>query len=120
MLMRMNQKGESRLGCIFGLIILAAAIFAAYKMIPVKIKAAEMRDAVEDNARSAGGKSNDTIEKILLQKGRSLGLPIEAANIEVNRRGDDIIVDVDYSVPVEFPGYTHVWHFHHHAENPVF
>ena len=34
--------------------------------------------------------------------------------------GSEIDVDVNYVVPVEFPGYTYMWKFHHHASNPIF
>ena len=40
--MRRNrrEKGEGQLGCLVGLIILALAVFVAWKMVPIKVKAA--------------------------------------------------------------------------------
>src|SRR5258706_446390 len=49
-----RQSGEGQFGCIIGLILLLIAIFVAYKMIPIKVKAAELRGTVADEAKSAG------------------------------------------------------------------
>ena len=37
-----RQRGESNAGCLFGLIILAVVAYFAYKMIPAKIKTADL------------------------------------------------------------------------------
>src|SRR4051812_11201948 len=120
MLNRRFQRGEGKLGCLIGLIILLIAVMVAYKMVPVKVKAAEMRDAVQDEAKSAGQHNDAWIAKALLVKAQSLELPVTEKDIEINRTGGEIRVDVDYTVPVKFPGYIYQWHFHHRAENPIF
>ena len=120
MLIRMNQRGESRFGCLLGLAMLAAALFVAYKLIPVKIKAAEMRDYVTDEARSAGGRGIGEIRKQILQKAQDLQLPVQDSDLVIDRRSDYIKIDLEYTVAVQFPGYVYHWHFAPHAENPVF
>ena len=60
------------------------------------------------------------IAKALLEKGQKLDLPITENSIQINRASGEIRVDVDYTVPVQFPGYVYQWHFHHRAENPIF
>ena len=47
-------------------------------------------------------------------------LPVTEDNVKIRRRQNDISIDVDYVVPIEFPGYTYTWHINHHAENPIF
>jgi len=122
MLNRRMQRGEGKLGCLVGLVILLIAVMVAYKMVPIKVKAAEMRDAVQDEAKSAGlsGHTDAYILKTLLVKAQSLDLPVGEKDIEVARSGGDIRVEVDYTVPVKFPGYVYQWHFHHKAQNPIF
>lgn len=115
-----RELGEGKLGCLFGLIVLLLAGMIAYKMIPVKVKAAEMRDAVSDEARSASQHSDKWILESLLEKARSLELPVAENDIEIKRAGGEIRIEVDYTVPVNFPGYVYKWHFHHKAENPLF
>jgi len=115
-----RELGEGRLGCLFGLVILLVAGMIAYKMIPVKVKAAEMRTEVTDDAKSAGQHTDKWIAAAILKRAQLLELPVTENDIKVERANSEIKVDVDYTVPVKFPGYTYQWHFHHSAENPIF
>jgi hypothetical protein len=116
----MNQRGEGKLGCVMGLLILIAAVFVAYKMIPVKVRSTEFRDAVQDAARSAGGNPTEGIKNSLAYKAHQLRLPVTEKDIKIDRRSDYITIEVEYTVPVEFPGYTYQWKFSPRAENPIF
>jgi type III secretion system FlhB-like substrate exporter len=115
-----RERGESQVGCLFGLIILALAVFVAYKMIPVKVKAAELRQVVEDEAKSAGTHDDGRIRDTILNKAKDNKLPVTENNISITRAHSEITVDVDYIIPVDFPGFTYQWHIHHHAQNPIF
>ena len=120
--MRVNrrERGEGQLGCLVGLILLALAIFVAWKMIPVKVKNAEVRGVIVDEAKSAGTHSDDKIKAAILFKAREDDLPITEDDIKIRRVASEITVEVDYTVPVEFPGFTYQWHIHHVATNPIF
>jgi hypothetical protein len=115
-----RERGEGQLGCIVGLIILAIAIFIAWKMIPVKVKAAEVRQVVVDEAKSAGMHNDEKIRGAILMKAREDNLPITEDNIHITRGANEITVVVEYVVPIEFPGYTYQWHISHVAQNPIF
>ncbi len=115
-----RELGEGQLGCLIGLIFLLIGLFVAYKLIPIKVKAAEIRQVVEDESKAAGQHRDEQITDAILRKARDNGLPITADNIKLERTNSSMKVDVEYDVPVDFPGYKYVWHFHHHAENPIF
>jgi hypothetical protein len=114
------ELGEGQAGCIFGLLVFLAAIFVAYKMIPIKVKAAELRQTVVDEAKSAGNHNNARILKEILAEAEEQKLPVAKENVRVVRAKGEIEVTVEYDVPVEFPGYTYQWHFRHHVKNPIF
>ena len=120
--MRRNrrERGEGNLGCIVGVIFLVLAIFVAYKMIPVKVKNAELRQVITDEAKSAGTHKDDTIMAAILAKAKENNLPVTEENVKIARAASTISVEVDYTVPVEFPGYTYQWHIHHEVSNPIF
>lgn len=120
MLSRMNQKGEGRMGCVVGILILALASFLAYKLIPVKIQAAEMRDIVQDESRSASGRSMDSVRKAVIARAEELKVPLDPENVVVTRRADYIRVEVEYDVQIPLPGYVYTKHYKFSAENPVF
>lgn len=115
-----SERGEGQMGCLVGLAFMAIAIFIAYKMIPVKVKAAELRQEVVDQAKSAGMRGDEKIMAAILRKAEDLQLPVTEDDVKIHRTANTISVDVDYMVPVDFPGFKYKWDFHHHAENPIF
>jgi hypothetical protein len=120
--MRRNrgERGEGQFGCVVGLLLLLGAIFVAYKMIPVKVKAAELRQEIVDEAKSAGVRSDKQILASILKKAQDNNLPVTEDDVKISRGANAIYVDVQYVVPLEFPGFTYQWKFHHTAENPIF
>lgn len=120
MLRNRNQRGESQLGCLFGLVLLVVAGVLAYKLIPVKVKAADMRDTMVDEAKSAGQHDEKFIMKTILRKADELEFPITEENVKIKRNSTYITIDMTYTVPVDLPGFTYKWNFHHHTENPIF
>jgi hypothetical protein len=115
-----GQRGESNAGCLFGLIVLAIAIFIAYKMIPIKVRSADLKQTVTDEAKMAGTHRDEVIMGQILAKAREVQLPVTEDNVKITRSAGEITVEVDYDVPVDFPGKTWNWHQHITAQNPVF
>ena len=120
MLRKRGERGEGQFGCLVGIVILLVAGVLAYKLIPIKVKAADMRDTVVDEAKSAGQHDERVIRKNILSKAEELNFPVTDDNIEISRKSTYVIIDVKYTVPVDLPGYKYNWNFHHHAENPIF
>lgn len=115
-----SQRGEGQMGCIVALILLLIAVFVAYKMVPIKVKAAELRGEIVDEAKNAGMRGDDQIIKTILTVAERNNLPVSKEDIEISRTSSAIRVEVNYTVPVEFPGFTYQWNFRHVAENPIF
>src|ERR1043165_7279244 len=115
-----RERGEGNAGCLLGLIILALVAFIAYKMIPVKVKAADLKQTVTDAAKMAGTHGDNVIVGQILETARRNNLPITADNVKINRTQAEIRVDVDYDVRIDLPGKTWNWHQHVSAENPIF
>jgi hypothetical protein len=114
------QRGEGQGGCVVGIVLLLIGVFIAYKLIPVKVKAAELRQTVVDEAKMAGTRSDNRIMTGILRKAEELRLPVTEDNVKINRGNNQIRVDVRYVVPIDFPGYVYKWNFHHSADNPIF
>ena len=115
-----RERGEGQFGCLVGIVILAIVGLIAYRMIPVKIKAAELRDTIVDEAKSAGRHSDKRIRSAINTKAEQLGLPVHDDDISISRKAQVIRIEVAYTVPIEFPGYTYQWNFRHKTENPIF
>lgn len=114
------RRGEARLGCVLWLIVLAVFVMIIMKVVPVKIRSAELYDFMEETAMFAGRASTEELKKRILARARDLELPLKDKNIKVERIGGRVRMRCTYSVPIEFPGYTYNWNFEHIVDRPVF
>ena len=117
---RRGEAGEGQLGCIVGLLVLVAMFYVAYKMIPIKVKAADLRQTVTDESKAAGIRNDKQIRENILSKAKELELPVDTDNISIERFANTMHIDVKYTVAVDFPGYTYNWEFEDKVENPIF
>ena len=78
------------------------------------------RQVVVDEAKAAGTRNNDQIMGAIMGKVHDTKLPVTADDVHIVRANSEIYIDVEYDVPIDFPGFTYKWHQHHHAENPIF
>ena len=115
-----RERGEGQFGCLVGLVLLLVAGLIAYRLIPIKVRTAELRDCVIDESKSAGRHNDKAIMGNILAKADQLDLPVTEENVNVNRSANYIRIEVKYTVPVEFPGYVYKWDFRHYYENPIF
>lgn len=117
---RLRASGEGKLGCILWLLLFAAAGLIAWKMIPVKIASSQLYDYMEDEAKFSAGNTVEVLEKRILDKALELDLPVKKEDIKVEKVGDNIKMRAVFNVPIEFPGYTYVWHFDHQLNRPIY
>lgn len=112
--------GQGKIGCVLWLLLLLAFVGVCLKVIPVKIHSAELYDFMEEQAMFAGRTNEETIKKRILDRAKDLDLPLTKKGLTVERRGGRIRMRAVYTVPIEFPGYTHYWDFEQVIDRPVF
>lgn len=118
---RTAERGEGNLGCIVWLLVLAVAVMISWKMIPVKVNNAELVDFMTEVAQfQSAQKTPEEISKIIIARAGELGIPLTKENITVTKTRDRVRMTVDYTQPVQFPGYTYNWHFRHELDRPIF
>ena len=76
-----SGRGEGQMGCIFGLVLMAIGIFIAWKLVPIKVRAAELRQEVLDQSKAGGMRSDDRIMAAILRKAEDDNLPVTADNV---------------------------------------
>ena len=93
----------------------------AWKAVPVKIQSTQLYDFMDEQAKFAAARTPpDEIAKAIVNRAHQLDIPLERDGVHVTRDGDRIFMDVDYTIPLEFPGYTYQWHFHQKLDRPIF
>lgn len=118
--MMSRQRGQGKIGCVLWILAFAICGMAAYKMVPVKIKTAELHDFMVEQAKWSARATSEAIAKNILAKAVELRLPVRQEDIRVEKTAQRVRMEVSYTVPVEFPGYTYQWKFNHMVDRPVF
>jgi hypothetical protein len=115
-----RESGEGRVQFFFWLIVFAAALLVAFRVIPVKVKDAQLVDFTIELAQFRNHLPAERIEKDIFNKARELDLPLERKAIKVEKFRERIRMKFSYTVPIDFPGYTYVWTIDHEIDRPLF
>lgn len=101
--MVITRHGKSRLGCLVSLLLIVTIAYFGFNIGEVYLRFYRLRDAMEQEARFASGKTDDAIRIRLAAVVDSLGLPDEAGRMRIVRNSNRIVISTEYSVHVEFP-----------------
>lgn len=117
---RNTQGGEGRLGCIFWVVLLAVGIFAASRFVPVKIATAELKDHMEELAATRPRGTSEDFRNSIYQRAKELNLPVAQKEITVQKDQNRAVMDVIFTVPIDFAVYTYQWKVSLHVDRPIF
>ena len=111
-----NRRGESRLGCLLPLLIVAVAVYFAIDFGQVYFRAYQFKDAMGSEARFASTLTDDAITRHLVALADSLQLPPGAELITIVRSPRVITISSDYDEVIKLPmKKEQVIHFHPEA-----
>ena len=114
-----RRRGRSSLGCLVMLLVAVAALYFAVNLGEVYLRSWRFLDAMRQEARFAGRRSDAEIARRLASQADSLGLPESAGHVTI-RRGNGIIrIWSDYYDRVELPLFVHEIHFTPTAASPI-
>jgi hypothetical protein len=118
---RRSERGEGNLGCILWLVALALVALIAWKAVPVKIQSSELYDYMDELAKfNAARTPPEDLMKMIMDRAHVLGIPMQKGDVRVERLGDRILIEADYTVPLDILGMTYKWHFHQKLDRPIF
>lgn len=104
----LNTEGKGFLGCMLGIVLTAAIIFAAIKLGPVYYSNYMFEEELKNITSDAGARfrPNDTIITEIVNTAKKFDITIKAAdtnkNIKIERFAGQIHITVRYYVPVDF------------------
>lgn len=116
------QRGDVPIGCLVGGVVALIVMLVAIKVAPIMINVGELDKEIGVLADRANRREyhDERIRKSILTKAESLDLPVTKKSIDIKRTSNRIKITVSYTVPIEFPGYTYVWHKEHFHDRPLF
>jgi hypothetical protein len=108
-----NRRGESSLGCLLPLLILAVAAYFAAGLGEAFFRYYQFKDAMGQEARFATDRTDAQITRHLSALADSLQMPPGAELITVTRTNSMIEISADYDEVINLPlKKEYVIHFH--------
>jgi hypothetical protein len=105
-----------------GFVVAVVVAIVAMKAVPAMITVGEFDKEVKAQADRANryDYTDKKIRKNLLDSAEELDIPINAKSIWIKRSANRIKIRITYDYPIDFPGYTYVWHKEHFEDRPLF
>jgi hypothetical protein len=115
-------RGEGRIGCLFWSLLGLIFVLVAIKAVPVKIASMKLEDymtelAMSQRARVAG---HDFFEREIFNKARDLELDIPRKQIHAKKYPERVVMDVEFTVPIDLLAFTYDWNIAIHVDRDVF
>ena len=115
------QRGDVPVGCLVGMVVALIVVLIAIKVTPLVINVGELDKEISVLADRANRReyNDQRILATILEKAEALDLPVNKKNVTIKRTSKRIKITVTYDIPIEFPGYTYVWHKEHFHDRPL-
>ncbi len=119
----MSESGEGRLGTIFGFMVMAAVVMAAWNVIPVYYGNYSFQDRVVELARAPRYNHPDNrIMDLLVRSAEENRIEefINNRTCSIKTMDTRRVIVCEYDRPVRvLPGWTHTFHFRNEADQPL-
>lgn len=118
---RKSERGGARLKFLIVMVILASVGYACYQFIPIAFQGYKIKDLMQNKVDTAVamGYPAAWVKDQLTSNGPDVGLPPDAV-ITPLQQDNRVIVRVQFSQPIEFPGYTYQYEFDYTAKSGSF
>ena len=118
---RANERGGARLKFILVMAAICALGYAAYLYLPVAYDAYVLKDLMQHKVDVAAtqGYPAKWVDDQLKKSAEEYGIPPEA-EITASPLDQRIQVHVQFTRPIEFPGYTYQYEFDYTAKSTEF
>jgi hypothetical protein len=113
-----SARGRASLGCLLVLLLLSAALYLGVNLGEAYWRYLRFKDAMAQEVRFAQLRTDAVIAGRLASAADSLGLPVAARQIVVQRDPSAryISIAAQYVEQIELPGFVRVLHFAPRAE----
>jgi hypothetical protein len=118
---RQSERGGTRLKFLIVVTIIAAVAYAGYLFIPVAYQAYQIKDLMQHDVDTAValGRPTSWIKEQLVKSSPEYGIPADAV-ITPTQQENRMEVRMQYTLPIEFPGFVYNYEFDHTAKSATF
>jgi hypothetical protein len=117
----MNERGGATLKFLIVIAIIGCVAFVGFKFVPVAYQSYLFKDLMQHNVDVAAtqGYQPQWVKDQLFKSLPEYNIP-QTAEITPGQRDNRVEVTVQYTLPIEFPGYTYHYEFDHTARSTAF
>ncbi len=104
-----RQSGFGTFKALLALALFGAVIYLGLKLVPPFFHNWEFQDTIGAVARTATyaqGSTEESIRTDVVAKAKEIGVPVTEEQVTVSKANYGVNIEVNYTVPVELPGYT--------------
>lgn len=118
---RKSEQGGARLKFLIVAVIIACVVYAGYQFIPVLYRDYQIKDLMRNDvdAAAALGKPATWIKEQLVKNSAEYGIPADAV-ITTQVQDNRMEVRVQFSQPIDFPGFVYGHEFDYTAKSATF
>ena len=101
------QRGEGQLKAIIYMLVLAAAVYIAVKVVPIYVAEYQLKDKIAEQARFAvvNRYTEEQVKDIIFKVIQDLDIPAKRDDIKVETTNHGLMISVNYTVPVDLSVY---------------
>ena len=104
------------------LAVMVGLVVVCAQVIPPYFSNYEFQDTLENEARlgTYSTKGDDVIRESVFKRAQDLEIPITKEQIKIQRigpGGNGVMIETDYTVRIDLPGYPFDVHFHPQTKN---
>jgi hypothetical protein len=116
-----SERGSASLKFLLVLLVLGAIAYVAYLYVPVAYQAQTFKDYMQHqvDVASASGYPPSWVGDQLTKGLTEYGVPADAVILPTTR-DNRVEVRVQFTRPIEFPGYTYQYEFDHTVRSTAF
>jgi hypothetical protein len=118
---RRSERGGARLKFLVVVAIIACVAYAGYQFIPVFYQAYQIKDLMQHHVDTAVaiGRPPSWIKEQLVRSSVEYSIPPDAV-ITPTQTDNKMEVRVQFTQPIEFPGFVYTYEFDHTARSAAF
>ncbi|HXM36185.1 MAG TPA: hypothetical protein VN920_13415 [Pyrinomonadaceae bacterium] len=118
---RSSERGSARVKFVIVALVLGLVAYSGYVFLPVAYDAWLYKDLMQHNVdvASVAGYPPTWVKDQLTKSGSEYNVPADAI-ITANLADNRVVVRVQFTRPIPFPGYTYNYEFDHTAKSTAF
>jgi hypothetical protein len=116
---RKTEQGGARLKFLIVAAIIGSLAYAGYQLIPVFYRDYQIKDLMQNDVDTAANFAKPTswIKDQLVKNSAEYGIPADAIITPEKQQDNRMEVRVQFTLPVEFPGFVYTHEFDHTARS---